>query len=143
VVSGHGLVGIGYEGQDIAAFVEALTVGHVTRLVDVRLTPLSRKRGFGKTALTAVLADAGIAYEHFRALGNPKDNRPGFSGSPEDLRTARAVYEARLDTSEARAAIAGLVEAARRERVAVLCFEADQARCHRDVVLAVAAGLLA
>jgi hypothetical protein len=49
----------------------------VSRLVDVRLTPISRKRGFGKTALRTALAEAGIAYDHRRER-IPQDGRQGL-----------------------------------------------------------------
>ena len=134
--AGTGVVGIGYEGRTIDAFVRELARQGVRRLVDVRLTPLSRKPGFSKTALTEALADAGIAYEHRRVLGNPKHNRAGFAGSDNDRSHARAVFADLLRQPEAAEAIEALAAAALRERVAVLCFEADQHRCHRDVVLA-------
>jgi len=134
-----GLIGIGYEGRDLDTFVRELMAAQVSRLVDVRLTPISRKPGFSKSALRAALADVGIAYEHRRELGNPKANRAGFWGSPQEWEAARSAYAARLAEPEAQRAIDELVRAAETERVAVLCFEADQRRCHRDVVLAEAA----
>jgi uncharacterized protein (DUF488 family) len=131
-----GAVGIGYEGQTIDTFVSVLQGQGIQRLVDVRLTPLSRKPGFSKTALIEALATAGIAYEHRRVLGNPKDNRAGFGGSDSDRSHARAVFAELLRRPEAVEAIDAVAAAAVRERVGVLCFEADQHRCHRDVVLA-------
>ena len=108
----------------------------MTRLVDVRLTPISRKRGFSKTALRDALAEVGITYDHRRELGNPKNNRPGFAGSAAELQQAKAVYADLLIRDDARRTLDELHDYARRERVALLCFEADQRRCHRDVVLA-------
>jgi uncharacterized protein (DUF488 family) len=131
-----GALGAGYEGRDIDAFVTDLVDRGVTRLVDVRLTPISRKRGFSKTALREALAGAGIAYEHRRELGNPKDNRAGFGGSDQDLARAKAAYARLLSAPEARASLEELRARAEQERIVVLCFEADQRRCHRDVVLA-------
>ncbi|MGI5146911.1 DUF488 family protein [Plantactinospora sp. CA-294935] len=130
-----GLVGVGYEGRDIGDFVADLVTMGVSRLVDVRLTPISRKRGFSKSALGQALGDAGIAYEHRRELGNPKDNRPGFTGSPETLAQARAIYAGLLARPEAVDALDALAAASQRELVALLCFEADQRQCHRDLVL--------
>jgi uncharacterized protein (DUF488 family) len=130
-----GVTGAGYEGREIGAFVSELADRGVTRLVDVRLTPISRKPGFSKTALRAALADAGIAYEHRRELGNPKDNRPGFAGTEHELSDAKRTYAERLATPEAQAALAQLRDYAEQEHVALLCFEADEHRCHRDVVL--------
>lgn len=130
-----GILGVGYEGRSIDEFVAGLADMGVTRLVDVRMTPISRKRGFSKSALSQALAVQGIVYEHRRELGNPKENRPGFGGSPEELRSAREVYASRLHHAESRAALDALAETAQRELVALLCFEADESRCHRQVVM--------
>jgi len=129
------VVGVGYEGRTIDEFLQELRNLGVSRLADVRLTPVSRKPGFSKSALVRALAEVGIAYEHYRELGNPKPNRAGFSGTADDLEAARAVYGARLKYPEASEAIAELAAVVQEERVAVLCFEADQDRCHRDLVL--------
>jgi uncharacterized protein (DUF488 family) len=129
------MIGIGYEGCDLAEFVERLRRNSVTLLIDVRLNPISRKRGFSKTALRGALADAGIAYEHMRSLGNPKWNRPGFGGSPAELETARGVYVEQLSDSGAHECLERIAEAARQQTVAIMCFEADERRCHRDLVL--------
>lgn len=129
------LTGIGYEGCDLDEFIRRLHREGVTLLVDVRLNPISRKRGFSKTALAGALADAGIAYEHMRELGNPKWNRAGFGGSPAELGTAREVYTGQLVNADARECLDRITEAVRRQVVAVMCFEADEHRCHRDLVL--------
>ena len=131
----YGALGVGYEGRDICAFVAELVEHGVTRVVDVRLTPISRKRGFSKTALRDALHDAGITYEHHKALGNPKDNRPGFRGSQQELDEAKARYAQLLAEPDAQTALDDVSTYAETERIAVLCFEADQHRCHRDVVL--------
>ncbi|WP_326554875.1 DUF488 domain-containing protein [Micromonospora sp. NBC_01813] len=130
-----GLIGIGYEGRSIDGLLAELQATGVSRLVDVRLTPISRKPGFSKSALARALTAAGIAYEHRRELGNPKSNRPGFAGPPEALAQARATYAELLDEPTAAACLRGLATALSSERAALLCFEADEQRCHRHVVL--------
>lgn len=135
-VATRGLVGVGYEGRTLSEFLDGLVSEGVARLVDVRLTPISRKPGFSKTALSQALVEVGIAYEHRRELGNPKPNRAGFAGGEEELSRARAAFVEWISRPVALQAIDNLAELAKQERVAVLCFEADQARCHRDVVLA-------
>lgn len=130
-----GVFGVGYEGREVAGFVADLAGRRVTRLVDVRLTPISRKRGFSKTALRDALAEVNITYDHRRELGNPKANRSGFAGPEVELEQAKAVYAELLIRDDAQRTLDELYEYARRERVALLCFEADQRRCHRDVVL--------
>jgi uncharacterized protein (DUF488 family) len=130
-----GVTGVGYEGRDVDEFIRLLRQDGVTMLIDVRLTPISRKRGFSKTVLSAALADAGIVYEHMRELGNPKWNRAGFAGSPAELGAARGLYVQRLDHDEAHGCLDRIAGAAQRSMVAIMCFEADERRCHRDLVL--------
>lgn len=130
-----GLVGVGYEGHTVEELIALLREQGVSRLFDVRLTPLSRKRGLSKTALRQALEQAGIVYEHRRELGNPKANRPGFAGADSARENARAHYAELLRQPESREALEAVAAAGRQERVAVLCFEADESRCHRQVVI--------
>lgn len=131
--SAAGLVSIGYEGRDLDGFVQELTEADVSMVADVRLTPLSRKPGFSKTRLGERLGEAGIAYRHLRSLGNPKENRPPFwEGRIEE---GRAHFRALLQEPGAASALQELAGHAERQRVAVLCFERDEHRCHRKVVL--------
>lgn len=99
-----GAIGVGYEGQEISEFIDGLVQRGVTRLVDVRLTPISRKRGFSKTALRAALAEAGIEYDHRRELGNLKTNRAGFAGDETELKQAKDRYVELLENAEAKPA---------------------------------------
>lgn len=130
-----GVVGIGYERRSLDDLVSGLVAAEVALVVDVRLTPISRRPGLSKTALAHALADAGIDYWHRPQLGNPKTNRSGFAGPAEELSEARSVFRALLDRPESCAALDEVAAAARRQMVGVLCYEADQQRCHRDVVL--------
>lgn len=131
-----GLTGIGYQGHDLDSFLSELSAEGVSLLVDVRLNPISRKRGFSKRALTEALASVGIEYEHARPLGNPKDNREGFSGSADARESARRRFSAELLTEAAQEWLSLIADWAGQRCVSLLCFEADQSRCHRDVVLA-------
>ncbi|MFJ4412256.1 DUF488 family protein [Streptomyces sp. NPDC088910] len=102
-------------------------------VADVRLTPISRKPGFSKTRLGAALSGAGIEYAHLRALGNPKANRAPFWDGR--LAEGKAQFRSVLRSDEARSDLDRLAAHAKHSRVAVLCFEADENRCHRQVVL--------
>lgn len=130
-----GVIGIGYQGMTIDQFILSLEDMRITRVVDVRLTPLSRKPGFSKVGLAQALTSHGISYEHARALGNPKDNRQGFAGRKEQLEVARWRYIRRLDATNAWILLDDLAARAQAERVALLCFEAETERCHRHVLL--------
>ncbi|MFI2634369.1 DUF488 family protein [Streptomyces collinus] len=128
-----GLWSAGYEGRDIDSFVASLLDNRIDVVADVRLTPISRKKGFSKTRLGEALAEAGIEYTHLRGLGNPKDNRAPFWDGRLDV--GRARFRGVLRSEEAQTDLERLAEHARQSRVAVLCFEKDESRCHRQVVL--------
>ena len=100
-------------------------------LVDVRLTPLSRKPGLSKNRLASRLCAAGIDYLHLPQLGNPRDNRDAYRRG--DC-AAVATYRAVLETPEGKAALDDLLLLVTRKHVALLCFEHDAARCHRSMV---------
>lgn len=131
-----GLLSAGYEGSTIDSFVGSLVDRGVSTVADVRLTPISRKPGFSKTKLSGALAEAGIRYRHLRALGNPKENRsPFWEGRLEE---GRAVFRDLLGSAMASDELGELMRLAAREQVAVLCFEQDEDRCHRQVICDIA-----
>lgn len=130
------IIGVGYEGVSIDDFTQALQNLNVTTLVDVRLNPISRKPGFSKKQLQSAVTAAGIKYEHLRALGNPKDNRAGFySTDPAEKATASSRYHKILEQESGKAALARIRELAQDGTVALLCFECDDGKCHRRVIL--------
>ncbi|MBL6457472.1 DUF488 domain-containing protein [Belnapia sp. T6] len=123
---------IGYEDMVPARLIETLRGAGVTTLVDVRALANSRKPGFAKTALSTALAEAGIGYQHVKALGTPAEGRAAVrAGRPAEM---RRIFGDHLAGLEAQAALAGLADQARRETVCLLCLEADPARCHRTLV---------
>jgi uncharacterized protein (DUF488 family) len=122
---------VGYEGRTTQELLHILLENDVEVVVDVREVAWSRKKGFSKSALSAVLADAGVEYVHVRELGNPKALRSELKAgrafrevADEFLRILRARVEA-LDYLDAIAS---------RKRACLLCFEADPMTCHRSLV---------
>lgn len=131
----YGISGIGYEGQHLDEFIARLALSGTRLLADVRLNPISRKRGFSKRLLAASLAEAGIGYRHVPELGNPKWNRAGFGGSPAEVLAARERFAHMIDGDAAGLRLDEIADAAMEGGVAVMCFEADERACHRYVVL--------
>ncbi|RRR25774.1 DUF488 domain-containing protein [Schaalia georgiae] len=133
----HAVTGWGYEGHTIEDLLDECARLRAAYVVDIRLNAISRKKGFSKTALSNVLAGAGVEYVHLRALGNPKDNRPGFAhpGTPEAERAHKRFNEEVLDTPEAARQLGELAELSRRGNVIVLCFEETPKCCHRHLVI--------
>ncbi len=127
---------IGYEKRSIDDLIWLLQSRRVARVVDVRLTPWSRRPGFSKKRLGAALEAAGIAYEHMGGLGNPPEIRDIYLAGNAEAGHRR--FREHLGNG-ASAAIDELVEIADREPVALLCLERDAFRCHRSVVASVAA----
>lgn len=128
------LLTIGYEGhREPASLVAVLVAAGVTLLVDVREFPMSRRRGFSKTALSNALSAAGIAYEHERALGNPEEYRDLYKSG--HVEAGRRGYEGHLRNGSAWA-VTWLGERLSAERICVLCLEHDHRVCHRDVIAA-------
>jgi len=126
------LVSIGYEGRTVGELVRELAQQEVQLLVDVRMTPLSRKPGLSKRKLSEALAAVGIDYLHLPALGNPRENREPFRDGRVSDGCRR--FEALLGTPESRSALETVARLAAEKTVAVLCFERDHDRCHRQVV---------
>lgn len=133
----HAVTGWGYEGRTIDDLLGECARLCAAYVVDIRLNAISRKKGFSKTALSNALAGAGVEYVHLRALGNPKDNRPGFAhpGTPEAERAHKRFNEEVLDTPEAARQLEELAELAQRGAVIVLCFEETPKCCHRHLVI--------
>jgi uncharacterized protein (DUF488 family) len=131
----EGIYTIGYEDLRLDQFLNKLRENRIDTVVDVRLTPSSRRAGFSKGVLAKALDAAGIAYIHERDLGNPPDNRAAFRRGP--LEEGRCRMKARLENGSA-PALQRLVERATQERVAVLCVEVADARCHRQVIVEMA-----
>jgi uncharacterized protein (DUF488 family) len=106
-----GLLSVGYEGRTAQSLVQLLVDAGVDVVVDVRLTPLSRKPGLSKTRLSELLADVGVEYRHLRALGNPRENRAPFG----DCRVALGVRRFRrlLEQPASSADLEELAELAR------------------------------
>lgn len=124
---------IGYERyKDNSDFVQRLRDAGVECLVDVRELPISRRRGYAKTALGEALNVAGVEYVHVKALGNPKPFRDLYKSGKVD--EGRELYREHLLT-KSRDALDDLVPMLRDKKVALMCVEHDASTCHRTVIL--------
>jgi uncharacterized protein (DUF488 family) len=123
---------IGYEGADLATFLARLTSAKIAQVIDVRELPLSRKRGFSKSALAAALTESGIRYLHLRDLGDPK---PGREAARRGDHTGfLRIYKQHLAGPAAQKALAEASRQASAVRSCLLCFERDHEGCHRAIV---------
>lgn len=124
---------IGYEQATVAAVIAPLRTAGIEVLADIRALPLSRRPGFSKTALAGAMAEAGIAYRHYRALGTPAEGRA--AARRHDHGALERIYAGQLELPEAMAAMAELRAAALERRTALLCYEREAAECHRSLLI--------
>jgi len=122
---------VGYEGQSVESFIATLTANAVSHLIDVREIPLSRKKGFSKTALKDHLNQHNIQYIHLRGLGSPRQARKQLkeTGNYEVFFT---VMENHLDN------VQDSLNTAHRyvteSTCCLMCFEKEAQNCHRSMV---------
>lgn len=124
---------IGYEKRSLDEFIDLLLTNGVEVVVDVRETAWSHKPGFSKTAFSAGLQAAGIAYVHLRAAGNPKSLRDSASSHAECLALYREYVE---DHPEVMASLTETLRAlgVTHRRIALTCFERHPEDCHRGIL---------
>lgn len=124
------LMTIGYEKAELNDFIATLQAARVNTLLDVREIPISRRKGFSKTALGLAVRAAGIEYRHERDLGSPKpirnelhdtgDYARFFNAFTKYLKTQRSLLQDLTSDLDG--------------GVALMCFERDASTCHRSIV---------
>jgi uncharacterized protein (DUF488 family) len=123
---------VGYEHyRSVEDFARLLSDSGVERLVDVRELPISRRRGFAKSALAAALAEQSVEYIHLRSMGNPKEFRDLYKSGK--VAEGRAGYE-HLLAHERTDELRELATTIQEKRSALMCVEAEEDVCHRQVI---------
>lgn len=121
----------GYEGLEIAEFIVRLQEAGIHAVVDVRELPLSRKKGYSKTAFHAHLLQAGISYSHVPTLGCPKPIRNRYREDGDWDRYSRDFHAYLAGQGEP---LENLTRLTRTTTACLVCYEADFDRCHRTYV---------
>lgn len=124
------LITIGYEGADFQDFLATLEKLGITTLLDIRELPISRRRGFAKTALREGLSGVGITYRHEPRLGSPKALRHRLR---EDGNYDRFFRDFERHLGAHRDVLEGLARELE-GTIALLCYERDFQVCHRRAV---------
>jgi uncharacterized protein (DUF488 family) len=118
---------VGYEGRTPRDLARRLHEAGVARVLDVRASPRSPRPGFSRGPLSRALEAAGIAYRHLGEAGNPF-----YAEAGEDLAGVLARYRAHLAAHPE--IVRAVLAAAGGARTALLCAEANPARCHRSAL---------
>lgn len=124
---------LGYEGLSLEQFLNKLIENSVSILCDVRRNAVSMKYGFSKKTLARACDGVGVDYIHIPELGidssrrKQLDSQADYDSLFRDYsRTTLMENEAALDS------ITRLID--NRGSVALTCFEAEAAQCHRGCV---------
>ena len=126
---------VGHGTRSLEELVEVTSSGGVTRIVDVRRHPGSRKfPHFGRDALTTSLPAAGITYEwQGEELGGRRSRTP-HSRHPVWRNPSFQGYADYMDTQSFRTALLELLASAEGVPTAVMCSETVWWRCHRRLI---------
>ena len=119
---------VGYQGHSIETFLDLLLAHGIEQIIDVPQLPFSRKPDFSKKRLTAHLAAVGIGYTHLVQLGTPKPLRDEVRQT-QDYPAFFAAMDAIVAAQPE--AVQATLDIARAQPSALLCFEVNQAKCHR------------
>lgn len=125
---------IGYTGYSLDDFVGQLKDHKVECLLDIREIPLSRKRGFSKTALRDRLNASGVAYTHFPKLGSPKVLRHEVRETGDYVRFFRGVRK-HLNLAAPTEELQAAIQIARSKRACLMCCCPNWEQCHRRCVV--------
>ena len=123
---------MGYEGLDGRQFLANLVRHGVDVVADVRKLPLSRKKGFSKTALKEMLNNGNIEYLNFQGLGAPKEIRNELYRSGDYSQFFKQYLNCIADKNDLLENIHLLINSGK--KVLLLCFERNPEQCHRKVV---------
>jgi uncharacterized protein (DUF488 family) len=132
-----GIYTIGHSTRTAEEFVALLREQGIQLLVDVRRFPGSRRHPqFGREALAATLAQAGIAYRHEEALGGRRAGDPSAGPSPNTAwrHPAFRAYADYTATPPFQAALHRLMRDGAERRTTIMCAEAVPWRCHRRLI---------
>ncbi|MDP3298401.1 MAG: DUF488 family protein [Thermodesulfovibrionia bacterium] len=120
---------IGYEGISIDAFLNTLLQKGLSRLIDVRRNPISRKWGFAKSTLSGLCDKVGIDYLHFPELGISLAQRMNIT-TKEDYDKLFYSYEKNYLPLH-KHTVKNVLSLMEQTPSALVCMEADVQMCHR------------
>jgi hypothetical protein len=121
----------GYEGKTVDEFLNLLVESGISRLIDVRSNPVSRRYGFHKSTLSRLCSVLGIDYQHLPELGIPSSER-GDLDSSDKYTSLLNNYRSSLPLRKE--ALSDVISLLRSEPSVLVCMEADPEFCHRNVL---------
>ncbi len=126
------VAGVGYQKLTYEHFITLLRAKRIDLVVDIREHAFSFRPPFSRLLGGSLRAD-GIDYAHVQILGTPKWIRAMHRHGKNDDEFRALYREHLLAHTEG---LVSLAEDFAGRRMALLCYEADPAQCHRSIVLA-------
>ena len=125
---------IGHSTRSWKDFLALLRAHRVSRLVDVRTIPRSRRHPqFSREVMSQKLRAAKIGYVHLPKLGGLRRPRPDSPNMAWRNASFRG-YADYMQTAEFEEGLRRLTKLAAHKRSAIMCAEAVPWRCHRSLV---------
>lgn len=121
----------GYEGKTVDEFLNLLMESGISRLIDIRFNPISRRYGFHKSTLARLCNFLGIDYQHLPELGIPSFERNNLSSSAQ---YASLFNDYRSSLPSRENALLNLTGLLNSKPSVLVCMEADPKFCHRNVL---------
>jgi uncharacterized protein (DUF488 family) len=127
---------IGHSTRSLEEFLSLVCQHRIEVLADVRSYPSSRKfPHFNQAALETALAQVGIEYRWYQALGGRRHGTPLADSPNRGLRTPGfRNYADHMRSAELQTAAVDLRALARSRRLALMCAERLYWRCHRRLL---------
>lgn len=123
---------IGYEGMQVDEFLDLLLRSGIRRIIDVRRNAVSRRFGFAGSTLSSLARKMCVKYCHEPGVGVPTEWRDHLE-TAQDLSRLLQKYAGELLT-DAEESVKRIDRWVVSEPSALMCMEADPARCHRSVL---------
>jgi len=123
---------LGYESAAIEDFIATLKIAGIERIIDVREYPLSRRKGFSKNVLRALLEANDVDYVHLKGLGDPKEGREAARAG--DYEKFLQIFTSHMKTARAVIDLKAAIDLATSRVSCLLCYERNPDECHRTIV---------
>lgn len=123
----HQIISLGYERRNIDEFIAILKSHKVSKVIDIREAPISRRVDYRKNILSSHLSDESIDYQHIKAAGNPYRKEKG------DIDFCLNLYSSYL--SENPQVLSLVADEITNGAVAILCYEREHRECHRSILI--------
>lgn len=137
MVKTHTIYTIGHSTRALEELVELLNEHGVACLIDIRAYPGSRTNPqFNKDNLEDKIPEAGVEYDHMRALGGRRKNSEKIDPSPNTFWNNKSFqnYADYALSAAFQTALEDLKKRTKDKTCAIMCSEAVWWRCHRRIV---------